>query len=195
MWFENFRKKFKETESIIIPQTTSELREYIPIGFLNSEIVISNAARVIYNAEPWLFALLTSKMHKAWVNSVAGRLETRIQYSNTLCYNTFPFPEINENQKQELEKHTYRVLEEREKYSDKTLAELYDPEKMPQGLREAHHQLNLAVELCYRSKPFDSDEERLEYLFKLYEQMIAEEKTKGTLFEVEAKTKKKTKKK
>jgi hypothetical protein len=72
---------------------------------------------------------------------------------------------------------------------------LYDPDKMPQGLREAHHQLDLAVEQCYRSKPFDTDEERLEYLFKLYEQMIAEENTKGTLFEVEAKTKKKTKKK
>jgi hypothetical protein len=66
-------------------------------------------------------------------------------------------------------------LEERENHSEKTLAQLYDPDKMPDGLREAHHQLDLAVERCYRSKPFESDEERLEYLFKLYEQMIEED--------------------
>lgn len=186
-------KKFQETDSIIIPQTTSELREYIPIGFLSSDVVISNAARVIYNAKPWLFAILTSKIHKVWVDAVAGRLETRIQYSNTLCYNPFPFPNITENQKKELEKHVYKVLEEREHHSEKTLAQLYDPDKMPNGLREAHHQLDLAVERCYRSKPFETDEERLEYLFKLYEQMIEEEKSKGTLFETESKPKKKKK--
>lgn len=186
-------KKFQETDSIIIPQTTSELRKYIPIGFLNSDVVISNAARVIYNAKPWLFAVLTSKIHKVWVDAVAGRLETRIQYSNTLCYNTFPFPDITEIQKKDLENHVYKLLEEREAHSEKTLAQLYDQEKMPQGLREAHYQLDLAIERCYRAKPFESDEERLEYLFKLYEQMIAEEKTRGTLFDAETKSKKKKK--
>lgn len=187
-------KKFKETDSIIIPQTTSELREYLPIGFLNPDVVISNAARVIYNAEPWLFAVLTSKIHKVWVDAVAGRLETRIQYSNTLCYNTFPFPNINKTQKQELERNVYSVLEERENYSEKTLAQLYDPDEMPEGLREAHLELDLAVERCYRSKPFVSDEERLEYLFKLYEQMIAEEKERnGELIFDQPKTKKRKK--
>jgi hypothetical protein len=87
----------------------------------------------------------------------------------------------------------FNVLGEREIYSEKTLAQLYDPDKMPDGLREAHHQLDLAVENCYRSKPFESDEERLEYLFKLYEQMIEEEKSIGTLFEIESKPKKKKK--
>lgn len=183
-------KKYVETNSILIPQTTSELREYIPIGFLNSDIVISNAARVIYNAEYWLFSLIISKIHNNWVQSVAGRLETRIQYSNTLCYNTFPFPKISEAQKQELTQCVFRILEERENHSEKTLAQLYDPEKMPQGLREAHRLNDLAVERCYRSKPFETDEERLEYLFKLYEQMIAEEKVKDTLFQEEKKAKK-----
>ena len=84
-------------------------------------------------------------------------------------------------------------MEEREHHSEKTLAQLYDPDKMPDGLREAHHQLDIAVERCYRSKPFETDEERLEYLFKLYEQMIEEEKSKGTLFETESKPKKKKK--
>jgi hypothetical protein len=187
--------RHQNTDSIVIPQTGSERREYLPIDFRNESTIISNAARVIYNAKSYLFAILTSKMHIVWVRAVAGRLKMDMQYSNTLCYNTFPFPDITETEKKELEKHTYRILEEREKHSEKTLAQLYDPDKMPKGLREAHHQLDLAVEQCYRSKPFDTDEERLEYLFKLYEQMIAEENTKGTLFEVEAKTKKKTKKK
>jgi len=187
-------KKYKASNSIIIPQTTSELREYIPIGFLNSDIVISNAARVIYNAEPWLFSILTSKFHKVWIDAVAGRLETRIQYSNTLCYNTFPFPFVNETQKQELKSNVLTVLEERENHSEKTLAQLYNPDKMPEGLRNAHYQLDLAVERCYRSKPFESDKERLEYLFKLYEQMISEEKERnGELNFDQPKTKKKKK--
>jgi len=184
-------RKYKETNSIIIPQTTSELRDYIPIGFLNSDVVISNAARVVYDAQPWLFAVLTSRIHKMWINSIAGRLETRIQYSNTLCYNTFPFPPIYDKQKKELEQHVYNILGEREKHSEKTLAQLYDPDKMPDGLREAHRLNDLAVERCYRSRPFENDEERLEYLFKLYEQMIEEEKERGTLFASEKKSKKK----
>ena len=132
-------------------------------------------------------------MHMTWLRAVAGRLKSDYRYSTALCYNTFPFPEINESQKQELEKRVYKVLAEREAHSEKTLAQLYDPDKMPDGLREAHHQLDLAVERCYRSKPFESDEERLEYLFKLYEQMIEEEKSRGTLFETEARPKKKKK--
>jgi len=115
-------------------------------------------------------------MHMTWVRAVAGRLKSDYRYSAVICYNTFPFPDINQEQKQELERNVYAVLGEREKHSEKTLAQLYDPDKMPEGLREAHHQLDLAVERCYRSKPFTSDEERLEFLFKLYEQMIAEEK-------------------
>ncbi len=182
-------RKHKETDSIMFPVITSEKREYIPIGFFDKRTVISNKGQVIYNAKSWIFGVLTSKMHNVWIQRVAGRLETRIQYSNTLCYNTFPFPFINDSQKQELEKYVFRILEEREHHSEKTLAKLYDPKKMPAGLKEAHHQLDFFVERCYRSKPFESDEERLEYLFKLYEQMIAEEKTKGTLFEVEKKSK------
>ena len=183
-------KKYIETNSILVPQTGSERREYLPIGFLNSDTIISNAARVIYNAEPYLFSLISSKMHIQWVRAVAGRLKTDMQYSNTLCYNTFPFPKISEAQKQELTQCVFRILEERENHSEKTLAQLYDPDKMPQGLREAHRLNDLAVERCYRSKPFETDEERLEYLFKLYEQMIAEEKVKDTLFQEEKKAKK-----
>lgn len=183
----------KETNAIIVPSTSSENREYIPIGFLDTGAVITNSANAIYDAQPFIFGIISSKIHNVWVRSIGGQLETRIRYSTEICYNTFPFPEINEQQKQEIEKHVYRILEEREKHSDKTIAQLYDPDKMPQGLRDAHHQLDLAVEQCYRSKPFDDDEERLAFLFKLYEQMVADEKEKGTLFEGESKIKKKTK--
>lgn len=186
-------QSYNNTTSIIIPRTSSENRKYIPIGFLESNIIISDAAQAIYEAKPWVFGVISSNMHMTWVRTVAGRLKSDYRYSSAICYNTFPFPNITENQKNDLEKHVYRILEEREKHSEKTLAQLYDPEKMPNGLREAHHQLDLAVERCYRSKPFESDEERLEYLFKLYEQMIEEEKSRGTLFGVETKPKRKKK--
>jgi hypothetical protein len=113
------------------------------------------------------------------------------RYSAEICYNTFPFPLINESQKKELESYVFNVLSERENHSEKTLAQLYDPDKMPDGLKEVHRLNDEAVERCYRSTPFNNDEERLEYLFKLYEKMIQEEKEKGTLFEAEKKTRKK----
>ena len=170
--------RHSDSELIIIPATSSERREYIPMGFLNAGTVVNNSTQAIYNVKPWHLSFVLSKIHMVWVRAVSGRLESRIRYSSELSYNTFPFPEINKEQKQELERNVYQVLSEREKHSEKTLAQLYDPDKMPDGLREAHHQLDLAVERCYRSKPFASDEERLEYLFRLYEQMIAEEKSR-----------------
>jgi hypothetical protein len=179
--------------TIMIPSTSTEDRIYLPVEIKFGKVQTLHSVQVIYDAEIYILSFLLSKIHFLWVKSVAGGLETRIGYSNTICYNTFPFPNITENQKNDLEKHVYQILEEREKHSEKTLAQLYDPIKMPDNLLEAHHQLDLAVESCYRSKPFESDEERLEYLFKLYEQMIEEEKSKGTLFGVENKPKRKKK--
>jgi hypothetical protein len=193
--FVNYPYRFIQNKTalknqIIIPVVSSESRDYIPIGFLSSEYIILNSANVIYDPEVFNFSLLCSKIHNIWVKAVAGKLENRIRYTNGVCWNSFPFPNISEAQKQELTQCVFRILEERENHSEKTLAQLYDPEKMPQGLREAHRLNDLAVERCYRSKPFETDEERLEYLFKLYEQMIAEEKQKGTLFQEEKKAKK-----
>jgi type I restriction-modification system DNA methylase subunit len=179
---------YQESNCIVIPLTSSIRRNYIPFSFLEPGTVVTNSAGVIYDAQTWHFSVISSKMHMVWVSVVAGRLKTDYRYSSVLCYNNFPFPPIPETQKQELETHVYRILEEREKHSEKTLAQLYDPDKMPEGLREAHRQNDLAVERCYRSRPFESDEERLEYLFKLYEQMIEEEKNRGTLFAGEKKS-------
>ena len=163
--------RYKATNSIIVPSVSSERREYIPIGYLDKNTVITNAAFAIYNAELWLFGVVTSRMHMVWVRAVAGKLETRLRYSAELCYNTFPFPDITDKQKQIIEMHVNNILAEREKHSDKTMAELYDPDKMPQGLREAHHSLDLAIEKCYRQAPFETDDKRLEHLFKRYEIM------------------------
>jgi hypothetical protein len=176
--------------SIIIPSVSSERREYIPIGYLDDKTVISNLALAIYNSKPWILSVLLSKMHNVWVKSIGGYLGTSIRYSVSISYNTFPFPPISTQRKNEITQSAFRILEEREKHSDKTLAQLYDPDKMPESLREAHRQNDIIIEKCYRSTPFKSDEERLEYLFKLYEKMIAEEQNKNTLFAKEKKSKK-----
>jgi type I restriction-modification system DNA methylase subunit len=175
---------------IVLPRVSSIRRDYIPMDFLDKSNIISDAAQVILDAKPDTFSVLNSKIHVLWVKSFAGKLKNDFRYSAGICWYSFPFPQISEAQKQELTQCAFRVLEERENHSEKTLAQLYDPDKMPEGLREAHRLNDLAVERCYRSKPFESDEERLEYLFKLYEKMIAEEKVKDTLFEEEKKAKK-----
>lgn len=175
---------------LILPRTISERRNYIPVGFLDRSAIVTDATQVIYDPEIYIFSILASKIHIVWVHAVAGRLKMDPRYSNSICYNNFPFPKISNSQKDELTQCVFRILEERENHSEKTLAQLYDPDKMPQGLREAHRLNDLAVERCYRSKPFENDEERLEYLFKLYEKMIAEEKEKEASLKVEKKTKK-----
>ena len=106
-----------------------------------------------------------------WVRAVSGKLEDRLRYSSSLCYNTFPLIEISNKQKENINLHVFAVLEEREKYPEKNIAQLYDPGKMPKGLKEAHHELDIAIERCYRLKPFESDVERLEFLFNEYEKM------------------------
>jgi hypothetical protein len=182
---------YKDKPCLIIPVVSSEFREYLPIGFLTPDYVVLNSAQVIYDFEPFLFSILNSLMHMSWMKMFSGRLKTDFRYSSQLVYNTFPFPLISNQRKEELTQCTFRILEEREKHPEKTLAQLYDPDKMPEGLKEAHRLNDEALERCYRSTPFNSDEERLEYLFKLYEKMIQEEKEKGTLFEAEKKTRKK----
>ncbi len=170
--------KHKNISSIVIPQTGSEKREYVPIGLMDKDTVISNGLRVIYSPELWIFGLIASKLHMIWVKAVAGRMKTDMQYSNTICYNTFPFPKITDNQKNEIEKLVNSILDARDEEFTKTLAELYDPDKMPDNLRQAHKNLDLYIEQCYRKKPFESDEERLAYLFKEYEKMIKKEDAK-----------------
>ena len=182
--------RFFEKPAIIVPTISSERRDYIPVGFVDKDTVVSNTAQAIYDYQFYIFSIISSSMQLLWIKSIGGKFKTDYIFSSSICYNTFPFPNISNAQKQELEQSVFRILEERENHSEKTLAQLYDPDKMPKGLREAHRLNDLAVERCYRSKPFETDEERLEYLFKLYEKMIAEEKVKDTLFQEEKKANK-----
>lgn len=173
-------RRFESKPSIVLPSVSSETRKYIPIGFLDANSVVTNRAHVILDSPPWLFGLISSLAHMNWTLLVAGRLETRINYSSTICYNNFPFPDISEEKKVKIENSVKNILKARANHSELTLAQMYDPDKMPDDLREAHHQNDLLIDSCYREKPFESNEERLEYLFKLYEKMIAKEERQST---------------
>ena len=169
-------REFNETtkNSIVIPVVSSIRREYIPCGFVSKNEIVPNSAQIIYDTEEWVFGVLNSKIHMKWVNTLAGRLRSDYRYSSSLCWNTFPFPNISQKQKDDITELVFGILDEREKHSQKTLAQLYDPNKMPEGLKKAHQTLDTAIEQCYRQKPFETDEERLEYLFKMYEEMAKE---------------------
>lgn len=181
--------KHQRSDYLFIPRHSSENRSYIPIGFFDENTIAGDSALVVYNAEPWLFAVITSRMHMVWVRTVGGKLKADYRYSAKLCYNTFPFPEISTKQKESLNLYVFAILDERAKHPTKTLAQLYNPETMPKGLKQAHQELDEAIEKCYRLQPFKSDTERLEYLFKRYEEMLA----KDTLFAKQKKSRKKKK--
>ncbi|MDQ5885659.1 MAG: hypothetical protein QG628_56 [Patescibacteria group bacterium] len=169
---------YKDEPSIIVPIVFSENREWLVSGYVDKETVILNSAQVIYNAPEWVLGLISSKMHMAWISAVAGRLKTDYRYSSAIVYNTFPVPQLQDHQKQELTSKTRSILFARENHSELKLAELYNPNKMPEDLRQAHLELDSVVERIYRSKPYNSDEERLADLFALYEQMTEREKSK-----------------
>lgn len=159
-----------ETDSLIVPSTSSSNRDYIPIGFLTKDTIISNSAQVVYNANKIIFGIITSQMHMTWVRAVSGRLKTDYRYTS-LIYNSFPFPKLTQAKKQEIEDAAWEVLAVREENLGKTLAYLYDPQTMPPKLRNAHHQLDLIVDSCYRDRPFADENERLEWLLKMYDKM------------------------
>lgn len=168
--------RFEECMKILIPTVSSSRRDYIPLGFIDASKVVNAPNNMIHTSEPYIFGVIHSNMHMCWVKAVGGKLKTDYRYSTQLIYNTFPFPNIIDQQKEEITNLVFNILDEREYNSPKTLAQLYDPDKMPQELKKAHQELDLAIEKCYRDKPFENDEERLEYLFKMYEEMIEKEK-------------------
>ncbi|WP_319823374.1 type IIL restriction-modification enzyme MmeI, partial [Klebsiella sp. E-Nf3] len=159
------QRAHKKGSALLIPAVSSERRDYVPLGFVDENVVISNRAFVIYDAPIYFFGLLTSKIHVAWVKAVSGRLETRINYSSGISYNTFPIPELSLGQKERIEELVLNILEVREEFPERTIAELYDPETMPRSLLDAHQVLDLYVEQCYRKQAFINEDEALNYLF------------------------------
>jgi len=166
---------------LAIPRTSSENRPYIPISYLDSSVIANNDLQIIPNATPYEFGILSSEIHNDWMRTVAGRLESRYRYSATLVYNTFPWPDASEAKRKHIESLAEEVLLIREDYPDKSLADLYDPDKMPAPLLAAHKALDRAVEALYRDRPFRDASERLEHLFNRYEKLIAEEQARAPL--------------
>lgn len=154
--------------SVVIPEVSSERREYVPMGFVGPEVMCSNLVRLIPNATLYHFGVLTSRAHNAWMRTVCGRMKSDYRYSGGIVYNNFPWPDPSDAQKAAVERCAQLVLDERDKWPDKSLADLYDPDKMPEGLRSAHELLDAAVEAAY-DVDFHGDEERIvAHLFGLY---------------------------
>lgn len=165
---------YKPTDSILVPSVSSVRRPYVPIGYAGPDTVVSNLAYAVYDAEPWVFALLTSAMHMAWTRAVGGRMKTDYRYSNTIVYNNFPVRRLTDAAKENLTVSALRVLDVREYHCEKTLAELYDPDLMPDDLRAAHADIDVLVDSIYSKRGYETDEQRLSDLFAMYEEMTAE---------------------
>ena len=166
------------TSSIVVPKVSSESREYLPVGLLTAHSVVSDNAFAMYDAPLWNMALIASRLHLVWIGTVCGKLETRYRYSNTLGWNTFPVPLLTEQNKADLTACAENVLLAREAHFPATIADLYDPDDMPENLRHAHERNDEVLERIYIGRRFKNDTERLEKLFELYTKMTAAAKAK-----------------
>jgi type I restriction-modification system DNA methylase subunit len=178
-----FRDKNNPESFIVIPRVSSENRKYIPMGFFDKNYIAGDTCMTIFDGKIYHFGVLMSTMHMAWVKYTCGRLESRFRYSKDIVYNNYPWP-VNATRVQEIniEKAAQKVIDTRALFPNSSLAELYDPLTMPPELVKAHSELDKAVDLAYRSQPFVSEANRMEYLFELYEKYTADlftkEKTK-----------------
>lgn len=159
-----------EFVQLLVPRVSSESRDYVPMGFVGEDTIISDSAMAVYNAPVYLLGLLMSRLHMTWLRAIGGKLETRYRYSAGLVYNTFPVPELSTKRKNQIEEQVFEILDLREELGG-TLAELYHRDTMPQALREAQQVLDSIVERAYKETPFTSDEERLSHLLKHYKKM------------------------
>ncbi len=163
-----------DSEYLAFPTLSSVRRRYVPIAYLKPEVIASNQLYVISRASLFHFGVLHSDMHMAWVRQVGGRFKSDYRYSAGLIYNNYPWPvEVTGIHRETVVESAQAVLHERAKFPTSVLADLYDPLLMPEPLLKAHHRLDRAVDRCYRTEPFDSDRQRVEYLFALYEKLTA----------------------
>lgn len=160
------------SDFLVIPNTSSERREYIPIGWLSSDVVANQKLRILSEPSPWEFGVLTSAVHMAWMRAITGRLKSDYSYSGGLVYNTFPWPDATPTQRSSIEQLAQAVLDARAAHPTSSLADLYDPDTMPANLRKAHGALDRAVDRLYRAAPFESDRDRVEHLFGRYEALV-----------------------
>ena len=161
------------TSFIALPCVSSEVREYLTPVLLSADYVISNRCFGVYDVATWYAAVLSSRLHYCWCETTSGKLETRLNYSNTLTWNTFPIPTLTEKNKSDLTRCAEDILLAREHHFPATIADLYDPENMPADLRAAHDRNDEVLERIYIGRRFKNDTERLEKLFDLYTKMTA----------------------
>lgn len=162
-----------KAEYLVIPKVSSERRRFIPIGFMQPETFSSDLLFIVANATPYHLGILSSSLHNAWMRTVSGRLESRYRYSINIVYNNYPWPTPNEAQQKAIETQAQAVLEVRAKHSSSTLAEMYDPDKMPVDLSKAHQTLDKAVDAAYAYQGGKEDAARVAFLFGLYQQLVA----------------------
>lgn len=174
-WLFGENRQPKSGQFIIVPKVSAERRQYAPVAFSDVKYVVNNTIQFIPNADLYHFGMVQSAMHMAWLNAVGGRMKSDYQYSISLVYNTFPWPEITDAQRNKIEQLAEEVILIREDYPDKSLADLYDPDLMPEPLKEAHRALDIAIERLYQVKPFRDLSEKLEHLFARYDSLIKAE--------------------
>ena len=168
--------KFERTiigknQTIVVPSVSSERRPYLPCGLLGPDVRVSNLALAVYDAPLWNMALIASRLHLVWIATVCGKMKTDFRYSNTMGWNTFPVPKLTEQNKADLTRCAEDILLAREAHFPATIADLYDPVKMPENLRHAHERNDEVLERIYIGRRFKNDTERLEKLFELYTKM------------------------
>ena len=161
------------TRTIVVPSVSSERRPYLPIGIVDEHTTLTNLAFGLYDAPLWNLAIIASRLHLIWIATVCGKLKTDFRYSNTLGWNTFPVPVLTEKMKVDLTHCAEDILLARERHFPATIADLYDPDKMPADLRAAHDRNDEVLERIYIGRRFKNDTERLEKLFDLYTRTTA----------------------
>ena len=160
---------------IAVPETSSERRRYIPLGFLSADVIASNLLFLIPNASLFHFGVLESNVHMAWMRTVCGRLKSDYRYSKDIVYNNFPWPEPTEEQKARIEQTAQEILDARALYPDASLADLYDPLTMPPELLKAHQANDKAVMQAYGMPIKDTDEPAcVAWLMKLYQEKVGQ---------------------
>ena len=180
----NWPHRFEEVKQsgcevvTIIPKVSSETREYLPVGLLPKGTIVTDLAFAQYDAPLWNMALIASRIHLIWIATVCGKMKTDFRYSNTLGWNTFPVPKLTEKNKEDLTRCAEDILLVRESHFPATIADLYNPEKMPEDLRHAHERNDEVLERIYIGRRFKNDTERLEKLFDLYTKMTSNTKQK-----------------
>lgn len=161
------------TYTIVVPRVSSENRDFLPVGLVTGGTIVGDRNFALYDAPLWNMALIASRLHWVWIGTVCVRMRTDFSYSNTLGWNTFPVPTLTDKNRDDLTRCAEDILLAREAHFPATIADLYDPEKMPADLREAHERNDEVLERIYIGRRFKNDTERLEKLFELYTKMTA----------------------